>query len=197
MTYIFSFLAGRHKSIMWTALSLRWLFLLMVAHWPFTIVLISTTRLGAPLKWVIVFAVLVALSLFWWVHKHREFTRIVAFRRRWPHTWATCQKKQITDMDDGHYNRPWLTAPRLSWFYKRSHKSITFKVRPAVGSNLQVLQSQASDLAAQYKNIDSLEVSFIKPSDYRGELKVLLHDSLAKTKHAPTYERQIPYASTT
>lgn len=185
MTYIFSFVAGRYKTIMWTALSLRWVFHVMVGHWPASIVLAVSMGLGLPLKFDLGLTLLVAVILFFGFGKRRDFVRIIAFRRRWPHTWATVQKKQLTDMDDGHYNRPWLTAPKLSWRYSRVNQAIIFKVKPAVGSNLSVLQDQVSDLAAQYKNIDSIEVSYIKPSDYRGELKLLLKDTMAETKQSP------------
>jgi len=124
---------------------------------------------------------------------YKKWVTVCSFRRRWPHTWAIVQKNQIVDMDDGHYNRPWLTAPKLGLFYKSNHQAIIFKVRPAKGSNLQVLQEQVSDLAAQFKNVDSFEVGYAKPSDYRGDLKLLLQDNMAEVK-TPVY-RKVKHAS--
>ena len=192
MLYLASFVAGRHKTVMWAALTLRWLAHITVGHWTATITLLISVWLGAPFTFGFTFAVLVGVTAFFGFNRYREFAHIMAFRRRWPHTWATVQRKQITDMDDGHYNRPWLTAPKLGLLYRRNHQAIIFKIRPAVGSNLNNLQEQVSDLAAQYRNIDSIEISFVKPSDYRGELKLLLKDTMAETKHLS--DERIPYA---
>ena len=195
MTYIFSFIAGRYKPVMWLALSLRWMFHVLVAHWPVVLTFCITQLLGVSAKFVFTFAVLAGGTAFFGFDRYREFSHIMAFRRRWPHTWATVQRKQITDMDDGHYNRPWLTAPKLGLLYRRNHQAIIFKIRPAVGSNLNTLQEQASDLAAQYKHVDSIEISYNKPSDYQGELKLLLRDTMADVKQAP--DESTPYATHT
>ena len=197
MIYLFSYFAGKYKFLMWAALSLRWLSHLAVGHYVGTILVALTIWLGLPLKLGFSFALLLGFAAFFGFGSYRDFVKIMAFRRRWPVVWneTLSTTNQIQDLDDGHLNRKFAAAPKLGLTYRRNHQAIIFKVRPAVGSTLAVLREQTTDLAAQYKNIDSIEISFNKPSDYQGELKLLLRDTMADVKQASA--ESTPYATHT
>lgn len=187
MIYIASLIGGRYKSIMWLALSLRWGLHLALAHWAPVTALTLTIWVGVPLKFGFGFALLVGTLAFFGFSTYRDFVKIMAFRRRWPVVWneTLTTANQIQDLDDGHLNRRFAAAPKLGVTYRRNNRAIIFRVRPAVGATLVALQEQSNDLAAQYKNVDSIEISYSKPSAYRGELKLLLEETMREVKQSP------------
>jgi len=192
MIYGFNYVASKYKSLMWTAITLRWLAHLAIAHMVFVSMLTAFGYLqllasdSKRLAIQIFLFLLMDLSVMLLSPTYRRFVKVWSFRRTWPHTWLTV-KNQTIDPENKQKNS-WLNAPKLGLFHRRINNAVIFKVRPAKGSTLAKLNEQSNDLAAQHSSIDTIEIAFNKPSDHKGELKILLGDSLAEIK-TPDYER--------
>ncbi len=180
MYYVTSYLAGKHYNLVRFALFIRWLIYLLVSH-P-----ITTVSIGASLwfmAWPIAAVGLILDIFLGLIHQgYSTWRQIIKFMRSWPVTWATIQKVQVADYDDGYKIRPFWSCPRLGWFFKRDHKEIIFKVTRPYGGTLEDLQKQQTALAAQYHNVASIAVDYNTQTSSKGTLKLLLTNAESKPK---------------
>lgn len=185
MIYLFSFIAGRHPNTMRSFLMIRWLTHLIAAH-PIGFIGVTVAAFFVnPIIFVASILIDTSASLFWDSYRFR--CRIWKFKRQWPVLWAQTQKQQILDYDDGHLNRPFMAAPKLSIFYKRRGFTVTWKIRPAVGATLEELATKTEAIASHSKHVCDLEVIFDKTSDYRGLLTAVLGEPYKITQRKRLY----------
>lgn len=180
MFYILSMISGRNKRTMWTLLAIRWVAFAAIANPVITIGAILMFVSLKPLMLVI--GVILHYVWVWYSPAYKRWTTIYKFRRKWPILWAQVQTNQLMDMDDGHLNRPFGTAPKLGWRYIVDGSAIILKVKPAVGKTLAALQDESAELAAQTELIGSLNVKFKRPSDRRGQLEIIMSETLEDKK---------------
>lgn len=182
MVYIFGYITGKHYTATRFFLGLRWLFYFLLAH-PILVALSALITLDFRL---ILVAIALDITTSYFYAPYKAWQKTLYFKRKWPVAWSLLQAPR-TDYDDGYQLRQVWACPRLSLTFKHDHSDIVFGVKNAAGSTLEKLKAQTIDLAAQFKDIDAIEIHFDKPTSSRGQLKVLFaeHDSIPETPEIP------------